>query len=228
MKFTKLASIAFAVLAVAIVSIACAEGTVKPTVESNQITATATLTSDSDQQTSEIQPFVAELIDMNVLFPADGETVNTDTIRVLIESSIDSQIDINGVLAEANLDGTFFSDLTLEDGLNFIEVTGINLDGSIDSEQLVIFSDLISELAALSVVSPQDGAITVETSIVVTGITSVDSVVQVNGVETSPDSIGIFEVTIELASGSNLIEVTAINLAGESVTRELVVFSQPE
>ena len=165
---------------------------------------------------------------MNVLFPADGETVNTDTIRVLIESSIDSQIDINGVLAEANLDGTFFSDLTLEDGLNFIEVTGINLDGSIDSEQLVIFSDLISELAALSVVSPQDGAITVETSIVVTGITSVDSVVHVNGVETSPISTGIFEVTIELASGSNLIEVTAINLAGESVTRELVVFSQPE
>jgi hypothetical protein len=226
MNHTKLAAVVFAVFIVAIASIACANGTEEPTVEASseatQIRATAT------QQTGNTTPFVADPFDLNVLFPVDGETVNTDTIRVLVESSLDSQIDINGAIAEAGVDGNFFADLTLEDGLNFIEVTGINLDGSIDSEQLIVFSDLLSELAALSIVSPQDGAITVDSSITVTGITSVDSVVQINGIEASPNSFGIFEVTVALETGSNLIEVTAINLSGESVTEELVIFSQPE
>lgn len=231
MNYAKLAAILFAVLAVAITGIACAEGTEKPTVQATlaatqvpatQVPATAT------QEAGDSQPLTAEPIELEVLFPLDGETVNSDTIRVLVESAVDSQIDINGVIAETDIDGNFFADLTLEDGLNFIAVTGINLDGSVDSEQLVVFSDLRSEFAALSIVSPQDGAVTVAKSILVTGLTSVDSVVQVNGIGATPDSSGIFEVTVDLVAGSNLVEITAIGLSGESVTEELVIFSQPE
>ena len=61
-----------------------------------------------------------------------------------------------------------------------------------------------------------------------TGIASLDSVIQVNGIGTTPDSSGIFQVTVELETGSNLIEIISINLSGESVTEELVIFSQPE
>jgi|AACY02.14.fsa_nt_gi hypothetical protein len=226
MNYAKLAAIAFAVLAVTIASIACAESAEKPTVQATlaatQVPTTAT------QEAGDSQPFIAEPIDLEVLFPLDGETVNTDTLRVLVESAFDSQIDINGAIAQTDIDGNFFADLTLEDGLNFIEVTGINLDGSVDSEQLVVFSDLLTELAALSIVSPQDGAVTVASSILVTGLTSVDSAVQVNGIDVTPNSSGLFEVTVELDPGSNLVEVTAINLSGESVTEELVIFSQPE
>ena len=231
MNYAKLAAIAFAVLAVTIASIACAESAEKPTVQATlaatQVPATQ-VPATSTQEAGESQPFIAEPIDLEVLFPLDGETVNTDTLRVLVESAFDSQIDINGAIAETDIDGNFFADLTLEDGLNFIEVTGINLDGSVDSEQLVVFSDLLTELAALSIVSPQDGAVTVASSILVTGLTSVDSAVQVNGIDVTPNSSGLFEVTVELDPGSNLVEVTAINLSGESVTEELVIFSQPE
>lgn len=231
MNPAKWAAITFVILAMAIVSAACSSSTETPTSQPDPTAtqqAEATETPTSDQLPIDSDTIAAESIDLNVLFPIDGETLNTDVVRVLVGASLDSQIDINGVLATANLDGSFSTDLVLEDGINFIEITGINLDGSVDSEQLIVFVDLSVGQAALSIVSPQDGAITPATSIGVTGITSVDSVVQVNGVETTPNSQGIFAVTIELESGSNLIEIIAINLLGESVTEELVIFSQPE
>ena len=36
------------------------------------------------------------------------------------------------------------------------------------------------------------------------------------------------DLTVDLENGGNLIEVISINLSGESVTEELVIFSQPE
>ncbi len=235
MNPAKWAAITFAILAMAIVSAACSPNTETPTTQPDPTAtqqtaqqAEATESPTSDQPATDSDTIAAEPIELNVLFPADGETLATNVVRVLVEASLDSQIDINGFIAAANLDGSFFTDLVLEDGINFIEITGINLDGSVDSEQLIVFVDLASEQVTLSIVSPQDGAITPATSIGITGITSVDSVVQVNGVETTPNSQGIFAVTIELESGSNLIEIIVINLLGESVTEELVIFSQPE
>ncbi|MEE8046598.1 MAG: hypothetical protein V3T49_07155 [Dehalococcoidia bacterium] len=240
MNHVKWAVIMFAALAVAAISVACSSSTETSTVQSGaateqprptasqpdptatQIAPTATQQA-GDSQLAKIQP-----IEMTVLFPADGETLKTDIVRVLVEASLDSQIDINGVIATANVDGTFHADLVLDDGLNFIEITGINSDGSVDNEQLVVIADFSSVSAALSIVSPEDGAITTATSIEITGIASLDSVIQVNGIGATPDSSGIFQVTVELETGSNLIEIISINLSGESVTEELVIFSQPE
>ena len=224
------------VLTVALVSAACSSDSESPTVQPNP-TATQQATSDSEsstvqpnptatqQATSDSESFVAEPLDINVLFPLDGQTLNTEVVRVLVESVVGVQVAVNGELSSANIDGTFFSDITLEDGMNLIEVTGINIDGSVDSEQLIVFANLESESVALSIVSPQDGAIVPSTAVEVVGITSVDSVVQVNGIEAVPDGSGIFQVTVQLEPGSNLIEVIAADLAGQSITEELVVFS---
>jgi hypothetical protein len=184
-------------------------------------------TVEPTRQVQREEPAEPDLI-MTVLFPADGETVNGSTVRVLVEASLDSQIDISGILAEADMDGTYFADITLEDGPNLIEVTGININDAVVSEQLIVFADLTSTESGLSIVAPRDGDVTTEGSIELVGLTSVDSLVQVNGVRVDPDTSGLFELTIDLDAGPNLIEIISINLTGESETAELIVFSLTE
>jgi hypothetical protein len=68
---------------------------------------------------------------------------------------------------------------------------------------------------SLEVSSPRDNSIVRSAEIPVTGQTSPDATVSVNGQLADVDSSGSFEALLALEEGPNLIEVIATDLAGD-------------
>lgn len=73
--------------------------------------------------------------------------------------------------------------------------------------------------------SPLDGAETQTGVVRVLGKTRIDAAVAVNGISTDVASDGIFQRDLLLQEGTNLIEVVAIDLLGESAYESVAVFS---
>jgi len=79
----------------------------------------------------------------------------------------------------------------------------------------------------LIVLSPLDDTVVSTPEIPVSGLTSPDAAVSINGTLISVDADGTFTTTVRLSEGPNLVEVLSSNLAGEEEYRLLSVIYIP-
>lgn len=80
----------------------------------------------------------------------------------------------------------------------------------------------------LTVTSPEDETTVTADSMEVTGETTPDAVVSVNGEPVEVDASGNFTVTVELVEGPNFLEVVASDFAGNEVQEIRAVIYLPE
>jgi hypothetical protein len=149
---------------------------------------------------------------LTLLAPQDGMGIEIDSVRIIGTTRPDAAVGVNGTPVEISATGMFQHDVSLDDGINGIQIEAADLSGSTASEYAVVF--FISPTAGLplSVFYPYDGLQVDESEVQVVGGTRQDAVVGVNGYPVEVDANGIFSTTVSLEEGANLIEVVAADV----------------
>ena len=73
-------------------------------------------------------------------------------------------------------------------------------------------------------ITPEDGSVVGQETIVIEGITTPDAVVSIDGETVGVNAQGEFSVEVSLQVGPNIIEVAASNLTGRQESTLLSVF----
>jgi uncharacterized protein YfaP (DUF2135 family) len=139
------------------------------------------------------------------------------------ETSPDAVVAVNGGVADIDPTGSFFYPVALDEGANLVEVTSTRGGGS-TTAQHAVFALPATEGVPLDVTFPTDGLVTDIPAVWVLGATDPQNVVAVNGNPVDVDGLGLFKVEVQLTGPSDVIEVTATNLNGETHTVTLAVF----
>jgi glucodextranase-like protein len=84
------------------------------------------------------QPPASGPVTIQITSPQDGATVNTPQVQVTGVSSPGAVVTVNDDILIAGPDGKFDSTVSLEDGLNLIEIVASNDSGSETSLELTV------------------------------------------------------------------------------------------
>ena len=159
-----------------------------------------------------------------VLSPSDGFVSTTGAVPVRVHADEDLIVSVNGQIATPEIGGKYSAELVLEDGANLIEIVAAALDGTSTSEDRLGFSIPLLSNSPLDLYMPADGHVSSSEFVQVVGSTSPGSSISLNGQLVTPDSLGIFDQTIQLPDGPNLVEVVTVGLNGSSTTQSIAVF----
>lgn len=175
--------------------------------------------------TNNQQPIV-----FNVVDEEGGSGVNSESIVVKLNGSVISNVQktvvSNGYQCTATPD-------VMSDGSYTVTINASDNDGNAATEKNVTFTvDTVPPV--LNIISPQEGLITAQSSLTVSGITNdttsspVIISISLNGADQGTVTVGGdggFSKAITLADGSNVIIITATDRAGKqsSVTRNVIL-----
>ena len=76
---------------------------------------------------------------LNLFYPPDGLEVSEDTVTVSGGTNPDAAVAINGIPVEINALGIFSKAVSLEEGVNLIEVVGTDLQSDSQSQTVAVF-----------------------------------------------------------------------------------------
>ncbi len=76
---------------------------------------------------------------LNLFYPPDGLEVSEDTVTVTGGTNPDAAVAINGIPVEINALGIFSKAVSLEDGVNLIEVVGTDLQADSQARTVAVF-----------------------------------------------------------------------------------------
>jgi len=173
----------------------------------------------------EIDPFPPEL---RVDYPSNGMQTNKPTITVRGVTESGAMVMVNGI--EVSLAGTLFqSQVDLVEGPNTITVAAFDALGN--SKQMKMEVVLDTKAPYLVLLSPMAGEMFIEDTITVGGQAENDLTIYVNGNMLGPAHYnnGTFSYAVSLVRGSNLVTVSAVDMAGNelSIERSVVLDDVP-
>ncbi len=167
-------------------------------------------------------PVVEGELSLTILGPESGQTIQADAIVVHGNASPGATVSIAGTIITSDQNGDFRAEAALTPGVNVIEVVAIGRDGERVSQSLTITA-LAPQPFQLLITEPRDQSIVRENPLRISGRSSPDAVVSVDGVSVSVDSIGIFTTMVLLDDGPNVIDVVATNNDGRILSSVLAV-----
>ncbi|MEM4293534.1 MAG: Ig-like domain-containing protein, partial [Thermoplasmata archaeon] len=148
-----------------------------------------------------------------VTAPTGGEITNNPTLKVKgYTDPVDSTVTVNGNTVPLAADGSFDYPVALSEGSNTITVIATDVAGHTVKVEKKVTLD--TKAPTLTVTEPAEGDIVTTTVITVKGTTEKNAVVMVNGNYATVDSTGKFSADVTLAEGTNVIQVTARDAAG--------------
>jgi hypothetical protein len=112
-------------------------------------------------------------------------------------------------------------DAVLDDGFHVVEIQVTDRIGNINTTSVTV--ELDTEPPGLVILSPDDGIHINYTQVTVEGVTDQGSNVTVDGVDVLVDSVGMFNRTLTLVDGTNIIEVVATDPKGNKITVTVTV-----
>lgn len=219
---------AFIVGLICVTAMGCSGGS--PITETETPSPSATTPTTPTTQTPSPSPTPTATpspLNLKVLSPADGASVEIGAVRVLGKTRQDAAVMVNGSEVKVNAKGTFHHDVLLESGANTIKVVASGPNGNTVSESREVFKGSTSAALPLTLFYPQDGIEVNKPNITVTGGTRVDAVVGINGEPVDVNALGIFSKSVSLEEGSNVIEVVATDIDGNVRFQTAVVFYTP-
>jgi hypothetical protein len=158
--------------------------------------------------------------------PTDGRWTNRETVLVTGTTEADTTVEANGIQGELEY-GRFTISVPLEEGINLVTVTAIDLAGNEARVVLVIHHDSVPP--ELLVTSPENGTITALTRVMISGSVVEDNPVLVLVNNLSADVVeGKWSRDVPVEDGDNIITVVAIDLAGNTVSRQILVITDRE
>jgi hypothetical protein len=163
--------------------------------------------------------------------PVDASTLTSAVVTVKGRTQPGATLNVNDQIGKADDQGNFNIPITLDEGLNAIDV--IASDSNSDNEGEVILlvnvdlsqasSSVLSSVSSsipedssendvpLKVLSPQDGADVNAHMVTVTGQTVPGATVCINDQVSMVDSSGKFSISVDLSAGLNAIDVISID-----------------
>ncbi len=164
---------------------------------------------------------------LDVLGPANGSTVLYDSVVVFGMTSVGAAVSVNEIAASVSAEGRFQAEIGLVQGDNTIEVIASNGEGQ-RVELLEVVSLALPPLPLFLIVTePEDQSVVPQSPTRVSGRTSPDAIVSVNGVSVTVDQLGIFTTNVTLESGPNIIDVVATDAKGGLQSTVLAVIYRP-
>ena len=163
-----------------------------------------------------------------VLGPTNGGTVLHDSVVVYGVTTVAAAVTVNEMEASVAGDGRFQAEIELVLGNNIIEVIATDGEERQRVEVIEVVSLALPPLPLFLIVTePQDQSIVSQNPLRLSGRTSPDAVVSVNGVSVSIDQLGIFTTNITLESGPNIIDVVATDTKGGVQSAVIAVIYRP-
>jgi len=157
--------------------------------------------------------------ELAVTGPLDGSWTSLRTITVAGVSEPDAIVSVNGKPAQRQ-ERYFWAQLSLDEGPNNVTVVATDLFGNTRLVEVVVSLDTITP--DLVVAAPANNSFTSEDFLTVNGTSGAADTVLVNGVPAEMSGSG-FETVVELVEGQNSIVVEATDLAGNVLSRTLLV-----
>jgi hypothetical protein len=164
---------------------------------------------------------------------ADGAITANATLNISGTASDSGSgvksLTINGAGQTLAADGSFSAAITLVDGSNTITIVAADNAGNTRTNTRTIILDTAAPV--LTITAPADNSTTTQTQTTITGTINETSTVIATVTGGTPKSAAItgssFNVTINLASGVNTIDIVATDLAGNKTTAKRTVTSAP-
>jgi hypothetical protein len=164
---------------------------------------------------------------LDILSPVDGVELEVGTLRLIARTRPDAVVVVNGVPLDVDLDGQFHQDMLLEEGTNLIEVVSSDISGQMVSKTVAAFYLPPSQGIPLTVFYPTDGLEVTNGAVEISGASTPDAMIVVNGTPVDVNATGLFSSRVALEQGANVIEVMATNLQGDQREQTLAVFYTP-
>jgi uncharacterized protein YfaP (DUF2135 family) len=175
-------------------------------------------TATNDQTATTFQTDVP----LKVTDPVDASTLTENNITVKGTTSPGAVVTVNDQTSMADNNGNFSIPISVDDGVNAIDVTATDANGKQGEVLLMVNvaasttpSSASSGVSAdqtavpLTVTQPVDGANLNSDDVTIQGQTSPGAAVCVNDASDVADSNGNFSIPINLNNGPNVIDVTA-------------------
>ncbi len=159
--------------------------------------------------------------------------INTDTISVSGETTISVTVTlyVNTVkvaTTTSDSSGNFkFDNVKLTVGSNIIKAVASNKSEKQESTPVTIVLDITKP--SLVVNAPVDGSTypSTTTNVTVSGVTEPNAIVHVSGNQAIVDPAGNFSYLLPVIAGDNIIEVNAVDNAGNTTVVKLTVTVSP-
>lgn len=159
--------------------------------------------------------------------PTDGTTLLHNAVVVFGLTSVGTVVTVNDIEATVAENGTFQAEIELASGENTIEVIGRSDDAQ-KTVTLTVTSLALPPLPLFLVVTePTNQSIVAGSPVPLSGRTSPNAVVSVNGVSVPVNDLGIFSTTVRLDAGPNIIDVVATDSTGEQLSVVVAVIFRP-
>jgi len=197
----------------------------------NTFTATATATDASGTESSPSSPLSCVLDTqaptLAISTLADGSYTNNITLNIsgTAKDNVGLRgLQVNGTSVPVNADGSFSYPLVLHSGANAVNITATDLAGNQASDNRTVNLDLTAPVVTIN--SPADNSKTATAQLTVTGSVDKTSTVRIalGGILQQTVLTGsAFSADLALVSGSNTVEISAIDLAGNTSTAKRTV-----
>ncbi len=148
--------------------------------------------------------------------PPDDLWINQPMLSVQGSVPAGVTVRVNGQPVEVSKQGTFESDVLLQEGENVIRIEAQDAVGNVTVEERRVF--LRTQPPLLSLTNVQDQMRVSDPSFIILGKTEPGTTVWVNGRQVAVDQQGGFQTTVELLNGENVIRVEALDRAGNTAT----------
>jgi hypothetical protein len=167
---------------------------------------------------------------LKVTEPVDAADINSETVTVKGQTVSGATISVHDNVGVADAQGNFSIAISLEQGLNAIDIIATDDKGN-TGEALILVncippgqltapvaqspSGVLTGSIPLKVTQPVDAATLNTDTVTVKGQTAPGAIVIVNESIETADAVGNFNVTVDLVSGPNAIDVIAQNDDGD-------------
>lgn len=182
---------------------------------SNIIQVSATDPAGNASQVSREVILVTRPPEIVLAEPANDLWTNQSLLTVSGEVPVGSSLKVNGQEATITDNGQFKREVILQEGDNTLRLEATDDVGNITSQEVIVHRKTTPPLLSLNI---EDGATFQQPEIQVTGKTEPGATVHIGGQAIAVSSLGEFQTSLNLATGANLLEVTAQDQAG-NVTR---------
>lgn len=176
-------------------------------------------------------------VPLQLTYPLDSADLNTETVAVQGQTLPGAMVEVNDSAGVADSNGNFSIPVTLDEGLNGIDVIAtddngaqgevlimVNVDSTGNASSGTLPGTAISPTTLpLQVSQPVDGETLTTDSVVVKGQTAPGATVIISDQTATADADGNFNMTVSLTSGPNAIQVTAVDDNGNSNEVTLMV-----
>lgn len=158
---------------------------------------------------------------LQVIMPV---ATNQPTFEVIGYTEVGASIDFEGTPLSVDDDGMFVTTVAFSEGENrFLVEASDNSNNTVAKEYVVIFD---ATAPTLIVTEPVDGSNASDQIVKVSGTTESDATVLINGQPSSVKGDGSFDSWLILADGENLVEVLAIDAAGNIASETISIIWQ--